>query len=86
MNLISENVIPGDHGKTFETNAKDIRELEIIKKTILRMEGVRDVVINNDVYPREVTVLTTDFISVTEVEAAVHAEGFHVLPKKLFHL
>ncbi|WP_026450286.1 heavy-metal-associated domain-containing protein [Aequorivita capsosiphonis] len=86
MNIISENVIPGDHGKIFETNAKDQSELEQIKKAVLRIEGVSDVLLNNEIFPREITVLTSAFVNVTEVEAAVHEEGFHVLPKTLFHL
>lgn len=86
MNLISENVIPGDHGKIFETNAKDLNDLELIKKAILRIEGISDVLLNNDVFPREITVLTTAFVEVIEVEGAVHEAGFHVLPKALFHL
>lgn len=86
MNLLSENVIPGDHGKIFETNAKNQIELEGIKKAVLRIEGIKDVLINNDVFPREITVLTTSFVNIKEVEQAAHEAGFHVLPRALFHL
>ena len=86
MNLISENVIPGDHGKIFETNAENQSDLEQIKKAILRIEGVSEVLLNNEVYPREITVLTTAFVEITEVEQAADEEGFHVLPRTLFHL
>lgn len=86
MSLISENVIPGDHGKIFETNAENQNDLEQIKKAVLRIEGISDVLLNNDVYPREITVLTTSFVNVEEVAQAADQAGFHVLPKALFHL
>lgn len=86
MTLLSENVIPGDHGKIFETNAESINDLEEIKKAVMRIEGIKDVLLNDDVYPREITVLTTAFVNITEVEEAAHHAGFHVLPRTLFHL
>lgn len=86
MNLLSENVIPGDHGKIFETNAENKTDLEHIKKTVLRIEGISDVLLNDDIFPREITVLTTDFVKVEEVQQAADEAGFHVLPKALFHL
>lgn len=86
MNIISENVIPGEHGKIFETNATSLNDLEQIKKAVLRIEGISDVLLNNDSYPRELTVLTTDFVTIKEVEEAADQAGFHVLPKTLFHL
>ena len=86
MNLLSENVIPGDHGKIFETNAENQSDLEQIKKAILRIEGISDVILNNEIYPREITVLTTDFVNITEVAEAADEAGFHILPKSLFHL
>ncbi|WP_310991285.1 heavy-metal-associated domain-containing protein [Aequorivita marina] len=86
MNIISENVIPGDHGKVFETNAENQRELETLKKAILKIEGVKDVLLNNDTYPREITVLTKDFVNVSEVEQAASSVDLHVLPRALFHL
>lgn len=86
MNLLSENVIPGDHGKIFETNAESPGDLEQIKKAVLRIEGIKDVLLNDEIFPREITVLTTSFVNIEEVELAAHKAGFHVLPKALFHL
>lgn len=86
MNIISENVIPGDHGKIFETNAESQSDLEQIKKAVIRIEGVKDILLNNEIYPREITVLTSAFVDVEAVAQAAHEEGFHVLPKTLFHL
>mgnify|MGYP003661472577 CR=1 FL=1 len=54
MSLLSENVIPGNHGKIFSTNAKDLTSLLKIKKVILQLEGVKEVILNEDAFPREV--------------------------------
>ena len=86
MNLLSENVIPGDHGKIFETNAENQSDLDQIKNAILSIEGVSAVLLDNDIYPREIIVLTNTFVSVEEVAKAADEAGFHILPKPLFHL
>ncbi|TDQ27521.1 heavy-metal-associated domain-containing protein [Tenacibaculum caenipelagi] len=86
MSLLSENVIPGNHGKVFGTNAKYIRDLEKIKSRILSVHGVKDVIINSEVFPRELTVQTTELVKVKEIEDAVKSTGFHVIPKGLFEL
>lgn len=86
MSLLSENVIPGDHGKIFETNAENQSDLDQIKKAILSIEGVSEVLLDNDIYPREIIVLTTTFVSVEDVAKAADDAGFHILPKPLFHL
>ena len=86
MGLISENVIPGNHGKVFTTNAKNKEELEHIKKLILEVDGVKDVVIEDDVYPKEFIVYTSSLVSVIDVENAVKRTGLHAIPKSLFAL
>ena len=86
MSLLSENVIPGNHGKIFGTNAKDLRDLERIKDRILSVQGVKDVIINSEVFPRELTVQTTELITVKQIEDAVISTGFHAIPKGLFEL
>ncbi|WP_428740465.1 heavy-metal-associated domain-containing protein [Tenacibaculum sp.] len=86
MSLLSENVIPGNHGKIFGTDAKDLRDLERIKDRILSVHGVKDVIINSEVFPRELTVQTTELINVKEIEDAVKSTGFHAIPKGLFEL
>ncbi|MBR62910.1 MAG: hypothetical protein CMC60_02390 [Flavobacteriaceae bacterium] len=49
MSLLSENVIPGNHGKVFGTNAKDPQTLEKIKSPLELIDGVKDVIIHLDV-------------------------------------
>lgn len=86
MSLTSENVIPGDHGKVFGTNAKEQKELEIIKNEVLTIEGIKDVIINSEVFPREFTIHTTQLVKVTDIEDVVKHTGFHAIPKGLFQL
>lgn len=86
MTIISENVIPGGHGKVFGTNAKYKSSLESIKKVLLRIDGIIDVIINEDVFPIELTVHTSEIVAIKEIEDAVISVGFHAIPKGLFPL
>ena len=86
MSLLSENIIPGNHGKIFGANAKDKSDLEKIKTKILSLKGVKDVLINSEVYLREFTVHTTGLVKVADIEAKVQLTGFHAIPKGLLKL
>ncbi|WP_055437141.1 hypothetical protein [Lacinutrix algicola] len=86
MSLLSENVIPGNHGKIFGTNAKENKDLEKIKNIVLSIEGIKDVIINSDVFPKEFTIHTTELVKVKEIEDVVISIGFHAIPKGLFEL
>jgi hypothetical protein len=86
MSLLSDNVIPSDHGKVFGTNAESDADLEKIKKAILRVEGVKDVMIDEEIFPREFTIHTHKIVEVKAIEDAVISVGFHITPKHLFGL
>ena len=86
MSLLSDNVIPGNHGKVFGTNATDRHSLELIKNAVLKIEGIKDVIINEDVFPREVTVYTSEVVTVNEIQDAIIVVGFHAIPKDSFPL
>ena len=86
MSLLSENVIPGNHGKIFGTNAKTHQELVKIKESISHIEGIKDIIIEEDKFPREFTIHTSAIVSVKEIEDAAIQAGFHVIPKSLFGL
>ena len=49
MNLLSENVIPGNLWKVFGTNAKEPQTLEKIKSPLELIDGVKDVIIHLNV-------------------------------------
>ena len=86
MSLLSENVIPGNHGKIFSTNAKDSKSLLKIKKVISQLEGVKEVILNEDEFPREFIIHTSKLVSVESIENEVKKLGFHAIPKGLFEL
>jgi len=86
MSLISENVIPGNHGKVFGTNATSHDDLIKIQDAVQRVKGVKDVILKEEVFPREFTVHTIDIVTVKDIEEAVIGTGFHAIPKSTFSL
>ncbi|WP_445733871.1 heavy-metal-associated domain-containing protein [Mariniflexile sp.] len=86
MSLLSENVIPGNHGKTFETNATEHEDLENIKTAIQEVEGVNNVAIDEIAFPKKITIHTSSIVKVQDIENAVNRTGFHIVPKSLFPL
>ena len=84
MSLLSENVIPGNRGKVFATNANEPQTLEKIKSALKLIDGIKDVILHLDIYPRELTINTSKMVTVKEIEDAVKAIGFHAIPKHDF--
>ncbi|MCM4173335.1 hypothetical protein DHD32_17810 [Arenibacter sp. TNZ] len=85
MSFISENVIPGNHGKVFGTNAKEASDLKWIEENLVKLDGIKDIIFK-DGYPVEFTVHTTKMVEIKEIEKLVRALGFHAIPKGLFAL
>lgn len=86
MSLLSENVIPGNHGKIFGTDAKEMKDLIKIQKAILQIDGIKDVILNTDIFPREITIHTSKLVTIENIENKVKVLGFHIIPKGLFEL
>ena len=86
MNLLAQNIIPGNHGKVFSTDAKKDKDILKIIKAIKKIPGIKDIIINKDVYPIEFTILTTSLIHIETVGNAVKRFGFHAVPKGIFQL
>lgn len=83
MSLLTDNIIPGEHGKVFGTNANEEMELIEIKNKLLNLDGISEVHINNSIFPKEFTVFTNKVISIAEIEKSVKSIGFHAIPKEL---
>lgn len=83
MSLLKDNIIPGEHGKVFGTNANEEIELIEIKNSLLKVNGITEVSINNSIFPKEFTVFTNKVISIEDVERVVKSIGFHAIPKEL---
>ncbi|MBK0370136.1 heavy-metal-associated domain-containing protein [Flavobacterium agrisoli] len=86
MSLLSENIIPGNHGKIFTTNATKESDINAITKELLKIEGVMDVVFDQDSYPKEFTIHTSKIIEVETIEDHVKNTGFNAIPKGYFAL
>jgi len=86
MSLISENIIPGNYGKVFSTDAKEEKDLLKIKKAVEKLPGIKDVVLNKDIYPVELTIHTNALVHIDVVENEVKRFGFHAIPKGVFQL
>ncbi len=86
MSLLTENIIPGNHGKIFGTNAIEDLDLLAIKSSLLELDGIKKVVFNTEIFPREFTVHTSKIVSIGDIENKVKSVGFHAIPKNLFEL
>lgn len=85
MSLISENIIPGNSGKTFVTNAKEFKNLMKIKNAILNIKGINGVTVNKTTYPVQLQICSEVLTSVKKVEKAVISTGFHAIAKSPFN-
>lgn len=81
MSLLSENIIPGDKGKVFETNAKEASDLKEIKSLIETIEGINKVEIDQAVFPRQIKVYSESLVKVIDVEKVAIKSSFHLIPK-----
>ena len=86
MNLLSENVIPGNKGKVFGTNAKQEVELEMIKNKIMELKEIRDVTFNLNSFPRELTIYSSKLVKVEDIAKKVKSTGFHIIPKESLNI
>lgn len=81
MGILENNVIPGKHGKTFGTDAKEDANLAEIKTSVMEIDGIVDVIVNTDIFPREFTVHTNKVVAIADIENQVKKVGFHAIPK-----
>lgn len=86
MSILTDNVIPGNHGGIFGTNAIEEIDLIEIKSSLLELDGIKDVLLNTEIFPREFTVHTSKIVSIGDIENKVKSVGFHAIPKDLFEL
>lgn len=84
MRLVNKHVIPGNKGKIFGTNASCDRHMEKIKASISQVDGVVDVVLKKEVFPKEFIVFTSKLVKVLTIKNAVNKVGLHALPKSAF--
>ena len=86
MGVIEENVIPGNHGKVFKVDIEDEFEFSDVQETIMKLDGVKDVLFDDGVYPHEVIIHTEKLVKISDVQEAVKKHGFNAIPEGLFPL
>lgn len=86
MGLLSDNVIPGNHGKTFEVNINDIEEFEMVKQALIKLNGVKKVLFDTETFPHILIIHSSSLVHVKDVQQIVIESGFHAVPKTLFGL
>lgn len=88
MSFFNDNVLPGDTGRVFRTNAEESEDLHEIAEKVYHLEGVHDVGINRDVFPVEFTIHSDDFsvVSIDDIEQAAIDCGFHLIPRSNFNV
>lgn len=86
MGLVTDNVLPGNRGKIFVTNAKDEEETKAIKQAMLKLDGLNDIIVNKKVFPIEMTVHSSKIVPIKDVEKAVNIAGYHAVPKSPYIL
>lgn len=86
MGVIEENVIPGNHGKVFKVDIEDEFEFSDVHDSVMRLNGVKDVLFDDGVFPHEVIVHTDDLVKISDVQQAVKQHGYDAIPEGLFPL
>lgn len=80
MSFISENVIPGNYGKKFTTDANDTEEINQIKEALMALEGVKDVIFEEGSSPTVFIVQTHQVVKVDDVKNTVKVLNLHAVP------
>ncbi|WP_026708005.1 heavy-metal-associated domain-containing protein [Flavobacterium frigidarium] len=86
MSLMKDNVIPGNYGKVFGTNANEAGDLQAIREALLKLDGITYVAIDDNIFPKEFNIHTDKIVKIEAIEDVVKSLGFHAVPKSLFEL
>ncbi|MDY7394123.1 heavy-metal-associated domain-containing protein [Aureibaculum sp. 2210JD6-5] len=86
MSFLSENIIPGNHGKVFGTDAKRSVDLNKMRLAVLEIDGIKDFLFDLEKFPSEFTVHTSKVVKIETIQNVVKKLGFHAIPKVLFEL
>ena len=84
MSFLSENIIPGNYGKKFTTDATRPEDIKLIKDAIMKLEGIKEVIIEEGSQPMVFVVHTNKVVKVKDIEDQVKHLDFHALATGLF--
>jgi hypothetical protein len=85
MSLLSENIIPGNHGKIFGTDAMEENDLIEIKTSLLTLEESMKL-FSTLKFSEGIYIYTDQIVSLEDIEHKVKSVGFHAIPKETFEL
>ena len=57
-----------------------------IRKLVLEVPGIKDVILNGSVFPNVFTVHTESLIKISDIQKALKNVHLHAIPKSLFKL
>ncbi|MCK7590966.1 heavy-metal-associated domain-containing protein [Subsaxibacter sp. CAU 1640] len=80
MSFLSENVIPGNYGKKFTTDAKHPDEFKQIEENLMKLDGVKDVMFENGSKPTVFVIHTNKVVTVKAIEDKVKELELHAVP------
>mgnify|MGYP000651645976 CR=1 FL=1 len=80
MSFLSENVIPGNYGKKFTTDAKTPDEFKQIEEKLMKLDGVKDVMFENGSKPVVFVIHTNKVVAVKTIEDKVKELELHAVP------
>ena len=80
MSFLSENVIPGNYGKKFTTDANDSEEFKQLHEALMSIEGVKDVIFEEGSNPLVFVIHTMKVVSVKDIEDKVKTLNIHAFP------
>lgn len=86
MGLIRDNVIPGKHGKVFRVDIGTKKEFKKARKELKQLKGFLKAKFNKKVFPHEMTIYTSLFVKVKDIQRTIQHVGFHAMPKTLLGL
>lgn len=84
MSFLTENVIPGNYGKKFTTDAKTPEEFKLIETALLKLEGIKDIIFEPGSKPTVFVVHTNKVVNVHDIENTIKLLNLHAVPTGLF--
>ena len=81
MTFVTENIIPGNHGKKFATDVNDPTQKSRLKNELLKVPGVMDVIFDVDKDPLVFTIHTNKVVKVSAIQEKAKELNFHVIAK-----
>lgn len=83
MTYINDNIIPGNHGKSFTMDVESPEDKSRLKAALMSIDGVVNVIFET-ADPFEVTIHTNKVVHVQEITDKATSLELHVIPKGPF--